>query len=86
MNGKNYYKRKEESMPITQPETQENERATSKCHEYTETKVSSYIAVAFVTKKSFSLPTSHVFFWRLYIYENVCHYVLSANNIALCLG
>ncbi len=36
-------------------------RTTSKYHEYTETKVSGYIAVVFVTKKSFSVLTTHVF-------------------------
>jgi hypothetical protein len=52
--------RKEESMSLTLPETYENER-TSKYHEYTDTKVSGYIAVVFVTKKSFSVLTRHVF-------------------------
>ncbi len=50
MNGKNYHKRKEEFMPMALPETLENERATSKYHECTDTNVSSSIAVVFETK------------------------------------
>jgi hypothetical protein len=42
--------------------------ATSKNHENNGTKISGNIAaVAFVTKKKFSLPTGHVFFLRLYL-------------------
>jgi uncharacterized RmlC-like cupin family protein len=41
-------------MPMTLPETYKKERAKTKYHEYTDTKVSSYISVVF--------GTSHVFF------------------------
>jgi hypothetical protein len=35
-------------MPIKLPETQENERVTSKYNKYTNTKISGYNAVVFV--------------------------------------
>jgi hypothetical protein len=58
--------RKEESMPMNLPEITENDGATVKYHDYTDTKNSCSIAVAFVGSKLFFLWTGHVFFRRLF--------------------
>jgi hypothetical protein len=52
-------------MPMNLPEISENDGATVKYHDYTDTKNYCSIAVAFVASKLFFLPTSHVFFRRL---------------------
>jgi hypothetical protein len=52
-------------MPMNLPESLENDGATVKYHDYTDTNNSCSIAVAFVASKLFFLPTGHVFFWRL---------------------
>ena len=53
-------------MPMNLPESLENDGATVKYHDYTYTKISCSIAVAFVALKLFFLRTGHVFFRRLY--------------------
>jgi hypothetical protein len=54
-------------MPMNLPEISENDGATVKYHDYTDTKNSCSIAKAFVGSKCFFLQTGHVFFRRLYL-------------------
>ncbi len=49
-------------MPITLPETWENERVTSKYHEKTDTKVSGYISVVFGSNKIIFFADQSCFF------------------------
>ncbi len=49
-------------MPMNLPESLENDGATVKYHDYTDTKNSCSIAVAFVASKLFFLPNRSCFF------------------------
>jgi hypothetical protein len=62
MNGKSCEKKKEESMPMNLPEISENDGTTVKYHDYTNTKNSCSIAVAFVASKLFFFADRSCFF------------------------
>jgi hypothetical protein len=62
MNGKNYWKRKEEPRLLKLLKTLENEGATSKYPEYTDIKVSGHILEVFMALKNIFLSDRSCFF------------------------